>query len=94
MWKSNCACGAKKATLFFTHDVVCKACLHRFLCLFFFNMFMFNSLVNNIHVKAETDEIKKNTALHFLFCSSDMFANRYEQKLWIQIRLPLKENGY
>ena len=55
---------------------------------------MFNSLVNNIHVKAETDEIKKNTALHFLFCSSDMFANRYEQKLWIQIRLPLKENGY
>ena len=37
----------------------------------------------------------KNTALHFfLFCSSDMFANKYEQTLWIQIRLPLKENGY
>ena len=45
-------CGAKNATLFRLQ------CLVSFLCLFL-NMFMFNSLLNNIKVK--TDEITSNS---------------------------------
>ena len=59
-----------------------------------------STALNN--VKAETDEInfkKKYTALHFFVSSyylfnDTKFANRYEQTLRTQIRLPLKEKSH
>ena len=85
-------CGAKNATLFFKHNVVCNACFMytSFLCVFL-NMFMFH------YVKTM---LKLKLMKYILLCPSDIYSmiqslqTGMSKILWTHIRLPLKDKGH